>query len=237
MQLEPVDARGEARVKLSYEQVITSDGGLCEYRYPLSTEKFSSTPLEEARVEVALEGGQEGAIGNVFSPSHPVTIERPAGGASAKAVFSARNVLPDRDFVLYFQKAAQRDRALDVSVVTHRVAGDDVSGPGMIVHAPLTAGALLLAASALGLSVFGLPATWPAVMSVAILGALATERAWAGARAAAGFDDPAGYWYAPVHLVRNAAWTAAIAVWSLRRLSGAAPSPSDSMHSRPVARE
>ncbi|MGE4055882.1 MAG: glycosyltransferase family 2 protein [Vicinamibacterales bacterium] len=118
-----------------------------------------------------------------------------------------------------------------------RIAGDDVSGPGMMAHAPLTGGALLLGAAALGLSASGLPAAWPATASAAILAALAAERTSAGVRAAVSFDDPAGYWYAPVHLVRNVAWAAAIAVWSVRRLGGATPAPSDSMPSRPVVRD
>ncbi len=130
----PIPARGDARVKLSYQQVLRADAGLCEYRYPLNTEKFSSAPLEEARVEVTVAGAAGSPIGNVFSPSHPVTVERrPDGGA--KASWSARNTLPERDFVLFFQKA-EADRDLDVSVLTHRSLGED--GTFLMLLAPPT---------------------------------------------------------------------------------------------------
>ncbi|HVY61293.1 MAG TPA: VIT domain-containing protein, partial [Planctomycetota bacterium] len=50
----PIPARGDARVKIAYSQVLRADGGVVEYRYPLATEKWSAAPLEEARVEVTL---------------------------------------------------------------------------------------------------------------------------------------------------------------------------------------
>jgi glycosyltransferase involved in cell wall biosynthesis len=110
-----------------------------------------------------------------------------------------------------------------------RVAGDDVSGPGMILHTP----AMLAACAALGaapvVSLAG--GAWRpfAAASGVVLGVLALERLVAGARAAARFRDPAALAFAPVHLLRDAAWTVALAVWTARRLRGRRSRPSDSM--------
>src|SRR5207237_552367 len=60
----PIPARGEARVKLSYQQVLPADGGLVEYRYPLSTEKWSAAPLNEASIHVEIGGSPR--PGNVW---------------------------------------------------------------------------------------------------------------------------------------------------------------------------
>jgi len=110
-----------------------------------------------------------------------------------------------------------------------RVLGDDVSGLGMILHAP----AMLAAGGGLGLALgLGLcGGAWrpPAAAAGALLGALTLERVVAGARAAARFRDPAGLAFAPIHLLRDAAWAIALLVWAARRLASRAARPSDSM--------
>lgn len=118
----PIPARGEARVKISYQQVLPADGGVCEYRYPLSTEKWSAEPLEEARVDVTIRD-PKGAVANVFSPTHGVRVSALADGAT-RASWSASRTLSDRDFVLYFHKR-RSDEALGVTVVTHKPPGED----------------------------------------------------------------------------------------------------------------
>jgi hypothetical protein len=113
-----------------------------------------------------------------------------------------------------------------------RVGGDDVSRLPMMLHAPLMAAALALALAAAGTWAIGRSPALPLAGAAAIVAALALERFVAGARAAAAFNDPAGWWFAPAHLVRDAAWASAIAAWSLGRLGGARPRPSDSMRPR-----
>ncbi len=62
-----------------------------------------------------------------------------------------------------------------------------------------------------------------------IVGALALERLVAGVRAAARHRDPAGLLFVPIHLLRDAAWSLAIVVWTVRRLLGRARRPWHSM--------
>lgn len=110
-----------------------------------------------------------------------------------------------------------------------RIGGDDVSGPGMILHAALmtlavllavvfTAGALAGAANApLGLAASG------------VVAGLALERSVAGMRIWRATGDPAALAFPAAHLLRDLAWTAAIAGWSWRRLRGIAGAPGHSM--------
>jgi Ca-activated chloride channel family protein len=118
----PIPARGEARVRLAYEQVLAADGGLCEYRYPLATEKWSAQPLEQASIAVTIRA--KAPIASVFSPTHPLDLARGAEGREARAAWEAKGVLPDRDFVLYFQKARPKE-PITVTALSHRPPGDD----------------------------------------------------------------------------------------------------------------
>lgn len=118
-----------------------------------------------------------------------------------------------------------------------RLAGDDVSPLWMMLHAPLFAAALLLLAIGAGLAIGGFESAILFSMAVLILAALVIERFAAGARAAMTFADPAGWWFVPVHLMRDLAWVAAVVMWSIRRLRGVAAHPSHSMHPRPATPE
>jgi hypothetical protein len=110
-----------------------------------------------------------------------------------------------------------------------RLGGDDVSGPGMILHVPIMLGAIGSLAGAAVLAVAGGPATG-FLMSAGILGgALALERFVAGLGAAVRFREPAGLWFAPVHLLRDLAWALATMVWIGRRLRRRPSRPSHSM--------
>jgi succinoglycan biosynthesis protein ExoA len=118
-----------------------------------------------------------------------------------------------------------------------RLAGDDVSRLTMMLHGPLMGLALVLVGTAVVMGLTGASPRVPALGAIAILGVLLAERAYAGSRAAATFNDTAGYWFAPIHLVRDIAWAAAIGIWTVRRIRGISPRPTDSMPPARPARE
>ena len=113
-----------------------------------------------------------------------------------------------------------------------RVTGDDVSRLHMMLHAPVMAAAVLGLATAAGLAL--LDRSWIplALLSASLIVLLAVERSVAGVRAAARFHDRAGFLFAPVHMLRDLAWTAAIAAWLVRRIRGRSSRPTHSMHPR-----
>jgi GT2 family glycosyltransferase len=110
-----------------------------------------------------------------------------------------------------------------------RVGGDDVSGPAMIAHAAAMLAALAAGSVAALCGPLGVPWRAPALAAATLVGALAGERALAGVRAARRFRDAAPLSWPVIHLRRDAAWAAAIAVWALRRARGRASRPTDSM--------
>lgn len=95
----PIPARGEKRVQISYTEVLKAEGGLVRYLYPLGTERFSSDPLEDVSVTVRVSSPVP--VVNVYSPTHRVSLRR-EGPGTAVAGYEARDVRPDKDFLLYY---------------------------------------------------------------------------------------------------------------------------------------
>jgi Ca-activated chloride channel family protein len=95
----PIPANGEARIKIFYSQLLKNDFGVCEYRYPLNTEKFSAEPLQSVKISVRLKSSQ--SIKNIYSPTHNIKIDR-EGENQAVVSFSEENTKPNQDFVLYY---------------------------------------------------------------------------------------------------------------------------------------
>ena len=110
-----------------------------------------------------------------------------------------------------------------------RTRGDDVSGALMMVHGPLMLAGLtcLLAAAVAALS--GWPATFAALAGTGIIGLLFAERTVAGILEWRHSGDRATLGFGPAHLLRDAAWAAAIVKWTGRRLRGGSTSPTESM--------
>ncbi|MEN3336595.1 MAG: hypothetical protein V7647_271 [Acidobacteriota bacterium] len=115
-----------------------------------------------------------------------------------------------------------------------RVRGDDVSGILMMLHGP----AMLLVWLLMGIAGFAAVAgrAWLPWASAAllILGALAGERAIAGAAAWIRSRDRAALGFPVAHLARDCAWAFAILLWTARLVMRRHRGPSHSMPRRPA---
>lgn len=112
----------------------------------------------------------------------------------------------------------------------HRAAGDDVSGLMMMAHGPLMGCALLFFIGAGIAAILGASSTIPLAIALGILMTLFTERTWAGLSAWRRSNDATALTFCIVHLLRDVAWVAALALWSARRVARASTSPRHSMH-------
>ena len=99
----PIAPREEKKVTLKYTELLRSDNGTIQYLYPLNTEKFSVTPLENVSIYVNLRSAQP--LKNIYSPSHDISVHR-HGENSAEVSYEASGVKPDRDFLLYYSTSA-----------------------------------------------------------------------------------------------------------------------------------
>ena len=113
-----------------------------------------------------------------------------------------------------------------------RLGGDSVSPLGMMLHPIVLLVALLLAVTAAAAAFTGHDGRVLAGLALALVSALAIERGVAGVRATLRFREPAALLFPVYHLVRDAAWVCAIAMWSARRLLGRRSAPQHSMTAR-----
>jgi Ca-activated chloride channel family protein len=115
----PIPPGEERKIELEYGQVLPLDDGLVHYVYPLSTEKYSSKPLEEVVMTVDVES--QVPIRTVYSPSHSVFVER-EDDFSALLGFEEYDVLPDRDFELYYSVSPED---VGLSILSYKETGED----------------------------------------------------------------------------------------------------------------
>jgi Ca-activated chloride channel family protein len=135
----PVPGRGKTRMELVYGQTLRYDAGIFEYVYPLDTERFSPKPLEE--VTISAELYSKIPIKSIYSPSHDVDISSKT--YEAKIGFEARDVKPDRDFVLYYTVS---ENDVGLNLINFRESSDAgyfllMLAPGQAVGAESAAGA------------------------------------------------------------------------------------------------
>ncbi len=123
----PIPPGGKRRIQLEYVQVLPAENGLVHYRYPLNTEKFSAQPLQQVSVSVSIQSPQP--IRAVYSPSHQVDIFR-EDDYSAQLGYEAADVLPDRDFELYYSVG---ESPIGLNLITTR-EGDE--GYFLLLAAP-----------------------------------------------------------------------------------------------------
>ncbi len=126
----PIDPGAERRIELEYTQVLPAEAGLVHFRYPLNTEKFSTLPLEQVSVSVEVESRD--SIQSVYSPSHAVDIVRD-GKHSLRASYEAVDVLPDRDFELYYSLGDDR---VGVQILSYREPDEQDAGFFLLLASP-----------------------------------------------------------------------------------------------------
>jgi Ca-activated chloride channel family protein len=93
---------GSRQMSLEYEEVLAPSGGLYHYHYVLSTERYSSEPLEQVSITVNLHSSS--GLASLYSSTHPVITER-SGSGRAQVTWEAQNVQPSEDFELFFTPA------------------------------------------------------------------------------------------------------------------------------------
>ncbi len=127
----PIDPGEERRIELEYSQALTSKDGLLKYVYPLSTEKFSTTPLDSVSVTVEIHSSQP--IRAVYSPSHATDVVN-YGKYDAVASYEESFVTPDTDYTLFWSVGEVEAFHL----LSYRDPGDSLSPDGffMLMLAP-----------------------------------------------------------------------------------------------------
>ncbi len=115
----PVPPGAERKVTLRYSQLCRNWDGLTDFIFPLSTAKYTSHPVEEVKIQLALESDAE--IKNVYSPTHTADIKRP-DDKHATINYTAKNTVPTDDFRLLYDVGKG---VVGTKVLSYRPDNDD----------------------------------------------------------------------------------------------------------------
>lgn len=114
----PIPKHGTKKVELEYTQLLKAENGLIKYKFPLKTEG-EAEPANEVKVNVKLASKQ--GLRTIWSPTHAVETTRSTDHA-AKVAYQAKDVTPDKDFMLYYSVS---DKDLAANLVAHKASGED----------------------------------------------------------------------------------------------------------------
>jgi Ca-activated chloride channel family protein len=128
-QVFPVPPGAERTVSLRYTQICRRSGRLNDWLLPLSPTKFTSHPI--GRIAIRGRIRSETKLGNVYSPSHDIEIDRD-GDQVVRFEYTAKSKVPDSDFRVMWDTG---DRPVQLSVVSHR-ADPDQDGYFMLMIQP-----------------------------------------------------------------------------------------------------
>ena len=113
-----IEPNSRKKVHLAYTQLLKLDSGLIDFRVPISSEKYSTKPIERLSLNLDLESSTP--LKTIYSPSHTVDIQRPAS-RRATLRLDEKQLAADRDFQLIY--GAEKSEVA-IKVLTHRTDGD-----------------------------------------------------------------------------------------------------------------
>lgn len=125
---------GESRrIQIRYGQALSVDNGLLHYVYPLKVTNFlSQRPVEQMSVRVIVNGRD--AISNIYSPTHPIAVQR-EGDTAFRAGFESAGVVPSEDFSLYYGLA---NDSISLNLLTYRESAADDGFFLLMIQPPIT---------------------------------------------------------------------------------------------------
>jgi Ca-activated chloride channel homolog len=110
----PVPPGAERKVTMRYNQLLRKDRQVTDFLFPLSTAKYTSSPVEKVSIEASIESEIE--IKSVYSPTHAVDVRRP-DDRHAVAKYEVTNQVPSGDFRLFFDNTPGK---VGASVLSYR---------------------------------------------------------------------------------------------------------------------
>lgn len=128
--LFPIAPGESRRLEWEYAEALTATGGLVRYTYPLSAARFSAAPLEQVSISVRVASIEP--VRAVYSPSHSIAVDR-KDDRTFTAGYEESDVLPDRDFGLYYSLSAE---PISAHLLSHRDPAADEDGFFLLLLAP-----------------------------------------------------------------------------------------------------
>jgi Ca-activated chloride channel family protein len=115
----PIPPNGTKRVQMEYTELLTYDSGVITYAYPLGTEKFSSAPIQEVKVDIRIDS--QVPLRTVYSPTHEMQIDTP-DEHTAFASLEEHGTKPALDLLLHYTVS---EEDLGTSLLTYKEPGEE----------------------------------------------------------------------------------------------------------------
>ncbi len=116
----PIPPGAERKVTLRYTQLLKRERDVVEFIYPLSTQRFTSKPIQRLSLTARIESKE--AIKSLYSPVYDASIRRD-GEHEAKVELTMRDAVPSSDFKLVYTLA---EGSIGATVLSYRPSdGDD----------------------------------------------------------------------------------------------------------------
>lgn len=115
----PIPPGAERKVTLRYTQLLKRERDVVEFVYPLSTQRFTSKPIERLTLRARIESREP--IKSVYSPVYDADVRRD-GDHEAKVDVTLRDAVPSSDFKLVYTLA---EGSIGATVLSYRPDGDD----------------------------------------------------------------------------------------------------------------
>jgi len=130
----PIPPGESRRVEIRYSQILTVENGLLHYLYPLKvTNLLTPRPVDTLSVRVQVSG--QDTIGNIYSPSHPIAVQRDAANTGFTAGYESSFSVPTDDFSLYLGFESQ---AINANLLTFRESANEDGYFLFLVQPPIT---------------------------------------------------------------------------------------------------
>ncbi len=115
----PIPAGGDVRVTMRYQESLPVDAGLATLELPFKADARASKAAEKTSVLVRIRS--QIPIGNVFSPSHAVDVNRTSEN-EATISYESSHRPSDRDFVVHYLLS---EKDFGLAMLTYREPGQD----------------------------------------------------------------------------------------------------------------
>jgi uncharacterized protein YegL len=109
----PIPARGDVKIKISYEEILRYDAGLVQYRHPLKVDGNRVKSIDQ--LSMAVDIRSDVPIKSVYSPTHEVDVD--IEGSRALCGFELNHAVLDRDFLMYYTVS---EGDVGLNLLTHR---------------------------------------------------------------------------------------------------------------------
>jgi Ca-activated chloride channel family protein len=115
----PIPANGTQKVEISFTTILSREGGVSQYTYPLKTGGTSATTLADFTMTVKIES--KTPIKSVYSPSHTVYVNKKDDN-HAVVGFEFDKATLEKDFQLYYSLSKDE---VGVDLLTYKKKGED----------------------------------------------------------------------------------------------------------------